>query len=147
MKLVVADLNWDLIKELGERLGSPYIKSPLSLYWGSIFDLKGVIVSASNFYYQMSGGLDAQINRRYFNECEEARKDPGVNQRIGNVIFTITVDENLNATPELVRNAVRFALDNVKKDETLLLSGLGTGIGSLNIETFCDILLEELSND
>lgn len=33
-----------------------------------------------------------------------------------------------------------FALDSVQKNETLIMSGIGTGIGGLSIEDFIDVL-------
>ena len=43
----------------------------------------------------------------------------------------------------LVREAIRFAIENTDPTETLCLSGIGTGIGQLNEDRFVEILAEE----
>jgi hypothetical protein len=43
----------------------------------------------------------------------------------------------------LIRGSIRYALHSISHDETLLLSGLGTGIGGLDEDVFVRILKEE----
>jgi len=109
---------------------------------GTVLEPYGVIVSASNPDFTMGGGWDAQIARWYPREARAAYINKGVNQRIGNVIFTITVNRDIEASKELVKEALKFALSNVKEHETLVLTGLGTGIGGLKIEEFVEIFKE-----
>lgn len=137
-KILFVDQNDDLIEKV--ILASV----PCEVWCGDIFTCNGVIVSASNPFFLMNGGLDKQIKEHYPKTC--ALIDPNLgNQRINNVIFTVTVGQDYQATPELVREAIRFALEKVDENEKLLLSGLGTGIGGLDLDTFVQILKEELA--
>ncbi|MEI6289703.1 MAG: hypothetical protein WCP19_04655, partial [Chloroflexota bacterium] len=60
-------------------------------------------------------------------------------------IWAITVDEHLVSSKELVRDALDFACSQVTPEETLLVSGLGTGIGGLPYKDFINALLEILA--
>ncbi len=65
----------------------------------------------------------------------------GKNKRIEDIVFTITVNEELKATRELVKEALVFALKETREDETVLISGLGTGIGGLDEDDFVWLFL------
>lgn len=142
MQIIFVDTNRRLADALYKACTKERLHS-IGFICGSVLEPCGVIVTASNTDFTMGGGWDACVKRWYPSEC--ARVEKGINQRIGNVIFTITVDKNLRATENLVREALRFALDNVKDNETLLLTGLGTGIGGLSEELFIKIFLQEVS--
>jgi hypothetical protein len=131
MRLKFVDLNDQLVSKVRE-LG-------IEAHQGDIFQYEGVIVSASNPRFTFGGGLDKLISLHFPDECALVDRGKG-NQRIGNVIFTITVGRDYRASPELVEEAIRFAIDNTKEGETLLLSGLGTGIGGMSEKDFIKIL-------
>lgn len=130
-RIKFVDMNPSLVALVARETG-------LEAICGDIFDHAGVIVSASNPDFTMGGGLDAAIKRHYPSECAAVR--PGFNQRIGNIIFTITVDRKYRATQQLVEKALKFAISNTRSDETLLLSGLGCGIGGLPFNEFIELL-------
>lgn len=46
------------------------------------------------------------------------------------------------ADRETVKRALQFAKSQTGEDETLIISGVGTSIGGLDIETFVNILKE-----
>lgn len=141
-KIVFIDKNKRLVNKVKKALG----ESKVQVKHGDIFAERGVIVSASNPNFTMGGGLDALIARKYPKECAEARNTPGKNKRIGDVIFTITVDNKLKSNIMLVRKALNFAKRNLKKNETLLVSGLGTGIGGLSYKAFANAFVEVFGN-
>lgn len=137
MKILVVDKNKELIKLVQNAISQlPY--ENISAKTGDIFEEDGVIVSASNPYFSCGGGLDHAIAAR-------GHIPPTVPCRKGPIIWAVTVDENIVSSRELVRNALEFACSLVNDDETLLVSGLGTGIGGLPYEEFIDALLEVLS--
>ena len=145
MKIVFVDKNRSLVRKLrtaAKALPKKVVKN-LEIHKGDIFKYKGVIVSASNPDFTFGGSLDRLIAKKYKKECLEARTTKG-NKRIGNVIFTVTVDRELKATRFRVEKAIRFALANTKKRETVLISGLGTGIGGLKEETFVTLFIKSL---
>jgi hypothetical protein len=100
-----------------------------------------VLCSASNPNFTMGGGLDAQIAYHFPEECKKLKK--GKNQVKGNIAFLISVNNKFKATQKLIREAIRFVLKECK-GKTILLSGLGTGIGGMDEDTFLEILKEEL---
>lgn len=138
----------DTNKELVEAMHYAYLLEvallknipAIGFVHGRILEPFGVMVSASNPLYTFGGGWDLLIRKWFPIECSQVKD--GVNQRIGNVIFTITVNRDIEASKDLVREALRFALSNVKEHETLVLTGLGTGIGGLKIEDFVEIFKE-----
>lgn len=139
MNILFIDKNKSLVRRVSKAFWGDKRVHTRS---GDIFKHKGVIVSASNPQFTFGGGLDAQIKRHYPFECGVASTKKGRNQRVGNVIFTVTVGDDYIATPRLVKKALRFAIANVKEGETLLLTGLGTGIGGLSEDAFVGLLLE-----
>jgi O-acetyl-ADP-ribose deacetylase (regulator of RNase III) len=138
-KIKLIDLNKSLVKKV--KTAIKYLPfNNVTAECGDVFRQEGVIVSASNPQYSMGGGLDILIKQKYPLECSKVIK--GKNQRIGNVIFTITVDNNIKSSRELVSKALKFALKSTKKNETVLISGLGTGIGGLDEDDFVWLFLQ-----
>jgi len=142
MQIIFVDKNESLVKKVKKAI--KFFPEKITVKCGDIFEESGVIVSASNPKFTMGGGLDALIAQKYPKECGDIDRKDG-NQRHGNVIFTITVGEDLMATRELVTEALRAAFDNTEKNETVLISGLGTGIGGLDEDDFVWIFLKVLS--
>ena len=142
MKIKFIDKNQSLVNKV--RKATLHLPFRAEVLCDDIFNYEGVIVSASNPDFTMGAGLDALIAEKYPEEVKQARKNPNKNQRIGNVIFTITVNEDLKATKSRVIKALKFALFNVKKNETALISGLGTGIGGLDEDEFVWIFLKSI---
>ena len=104
-----------------------------------------VICSASNPSFSFGGGFDLALKDNFPFYCYQKQKSliEG-NERIGNICFLISVDRQVNASEELVRSAIRFAIDNTGKDETLCLMGLGCFIGGFPEDDFVRVLGEEL---
>lgn len=101
-----------------------------------------VVTSASNPHFSFGGGLDAALQHHFPLYCREKQIRQGGNERIGNLLFLITVDFKLASNEQLVRDALRFAKDNTFPHETLCISGLGTMIGGLKEEVFVELLKE-----
>ena len=141
MKIVFIDKNESLVAKVKKAV--KYLPFKVTAKCGDIFKEKGVIVSASNPMFSMGGGLDALIAEKYPKECGDIDRKEG-DQRHGNVIFAVTVGEDFKATRELVESALNSALDCTEKDETVLISGLGTGIGGLDEDDFVWIFLKVL---
>lgn len=105
-----------------------------------------VLCTASNPSFTFAGGIDRFFYEKYPHYCETKQLKGGGNERIGNICFTISVSRDINASEKLVRDAIRFAIDNTDATETLMLSGLGTFIGGLPEDTFVDILKDEITH-
>jgi hypothetical protein len=140
MKIIFIDKNKRLVKKIQKAIKYLPLDNVFAKH-GDIFKEKGVIVGASNSQFIMGGGLDALIAQKYPKECSSIKIKDG-NQRIGNIIFTITVDENIKSSRELVERALKFALQETKKGETILIPGLGTGIGQLDEDDFVWLFLQ-----
>src|SRR3990172_8986944 len=115
IKIIFIDKNKELVAKVKKAL--KHFPEKITIECGDIFDYKGVVVSASNQDFIFGAGLDALIKKSYPKECAKVVK--GKNQRIGDIIFTITVNKELKATRELVGNALSFAFKNTKDEETL----------------------------
>ena len=122
MKIKFIDINKKLVDKVKKAI--PHFECICD----DIFNHKWVIVSASNPDFTFGGWLDALIAKKYPTECKEKQSKKGWNERIGNVIFTITVDNNLKSNKELIRDALVSIMMYWEEGETILLSWLGTSI-------------------
>jgi hypothetical protein len=107
-------------------------------------------MTASNPHFSMGGGLDAKFLEYFPYYCKVKQIKGGGNERIGNIIFAVTVGSDFKATKELVKEAIQFAIDNTDEGETLLLSGVGTGIGAngnFTEDDFVEVLKSLLAKD
>lgn len=76
MKIKFIDLNQELVDKVSKAI--PHFQSICD----DIFNHEWVIVSASNPSFTFWGGLDAQIAKRFPNECKEKQEKKGWNERI-----------------------------------------------------------------
>lgn len=135
MRLKIVDLNRYLINSLKE--------SGFNAEWKDYFaDVQPneVLITASNPMWTFGGGIDALFAQKYPDECGTKRLLGGGMERINDIVFSVTVNENYQATPEIVEKAIRFGLSTLKDGEVLRISCLGTGIGGLSKDNFCAIL-------
>ena len=143
MEIKFIDQNEGLVKKVTKAI--KYLPfQGVSAHVGDIFKHKGIIVSASNPHFSMGGGLDALIAKKYPDEVKVVQKKNKPMQ-VDNVLFTITVGEDLVATRELIAEALRFAFDEKNHkapNQTILVSGLGTGIGGLDEDDFVWLFLQ-----
>jgi len=106
-----------------------------------------IICSASNPSFTFGGGFDRQLQENFPFYCREKQSRYNEkNERIGNICFVISVDNRINATDELVRDALIFARDNTEEGETLCLTAIGCLIGGLNEDVFMEILQEVMKS-
>ena len=143
MKTIFIDLNKKLVSKVRKAVKYLPEEFNVSVKCGDIFKEDGVIVSASNSSFTMGGGLDALIVKHYPEESKLIQKKKK-QQQIGEVMFVVTVGKDLKATRETVGNALRFALDehnHMATDQTMLVSGLGTGVGGLDEDDFVWLFL------
>jgi hypothetical protein len=134
--LLFCDLNASLV----EKVRAIGMKSVCADYFYIANEVhRPVLMTASNPHFSMGGGIDALFRKHYPLIVSHKQAKGGGMERIQNIIFAVTVDEYLVATPEMIEKAVKFAIDNTDEGETLLLSGVGTGIGGLNESVFVDI--------
>lgn len=135
------DLNADLVEAVS-NLGIP---ARCQDYFHVANQTKRpVLMTASNPHFSMGGGIDALFLKYYPLIVQHKQAKGGGNERIQNIVFTITVDSRFRANKDIVKEAILFALDNTEDGETLLLSGVGTGIGGLSIEDFVEVLSDAL---
>lgn len=142
MKIKFCDLNKSLVSKVSalgiESVHADYFleayKTPFS-----------VLMTASNPMFTFGGGLDYHFTKHFPKICEYKRMKGGENERIANICFTITVNDELVATRESITKAIWFAIASTEPHETLVLSGVGTGIGGLSEDEFIEIL-KELTN-
>ena len=134
MKIKFVDTNKKLVDKVRKNIPQ------FECIHGDIFEQEGVIVSASNADFTFGGWLDTLIAKKYPNECKEKQDKKWLNERIGNVIFTITVDNNLKSNKVLIREALQSIMMLWGESETILLSWLWTGIWWLSEDDFIDVL-------
>jgi hypothetical protein len=141
------DLNHNLVTKVRD-LG---IESVQNDYFNeSVNTPRAVLMTASNPHFSMGGGLDAKFLEYFPYYCKVKQIKGGGNERIGNIIFAVTVGSDFKATKELVKEAIQFAIDNTDEGETLLLSGVGTGIGAngnFTEDDFVEVLKSLLAKD
>jgi len=97
------------------------------------------IVTASNPRFFAGGGLDALLEKEYSIEWKEAQCGKMTN----NLFFVISVNQFLQPDFNLIKKALIQVLE-ASKYNTLLLTGLGTGIGGLKEKQFVKLLKEVL---
>ena len=132
-------------KSIVERCKKAGIEAIYGDYFQEIVKIPNhVIVSASNPMFSFGGGFDLALRDNFPFYCYQKQKSlMQGNERIGNICFLVTVTREIIATEELIREAVRFAIENTKQGEILCLMGLGCGIGGFFEQSFVDILKEE----
>lgn len=135
--VLIVDLNPRIIEAAGNA-GIPFKHAD---YFSIAYQTPHcALMTASNPSWTFGGGIDAVFERHFPKLCEYKRILGGDMERIGNICFTVTVDDTLRATPEMVEKAIRFAYSTLLEGETLLLHGAGTGIGGLSPEAFINIV-------
>lgn len=105
-----------------------------------------VLMTASNPRFTMGGGLDAEFVRHFPELVRFKQVRGGGMERIANVVFAVTVGDDLRATAETVEDALRFAIANTDENETLCISGVGTGIGGLSVGEFVSVLADVIKD-
>lgn len=139
MKIKIADLNSRLIARLQEE----GFDAECDDYFRVVYRTKQpVLMTASNPMWTFGGGIDAVFTHHFPKLIELKQVKGGTMERISNICFCVTVGSNYRADRETVKRALQFAKSQTGEDETLVISGVGTGIGGLDIETFVDILKE-----
>lgn len=144
MRIIFVDLNNNLVTKV-KALG---IESCCDDYFRKLLEIpQAVLMTASNPHFSFGGGIDAKFAEYFPYYCKVKQTIGGKMERIGNIVFAITVDSNFKADKETVRKAINFALSKTYRDETLVLSGVGTGIGGMSDDDFVEILKELLTNE
>jgi hypothetical protein len=141
MRIKFIDLNLSLVNEV-KKLGIEAIHGDYFLE--SAKTPCPVLMTASNPSFTFGGGLDYYFKKNYPFLCRYKQVKGGGNERIGNICFIVSVNEDLTASKERVREAIRFGLDNTLEGETLCLSGIGTNIGGMSEDDFIKILKETI---
>lgn len=109
------------------------------------------VVTCSNKWLSMGGGIDALIAKHYPDECKRAKEEIGNGTmdnlltpfRVGKVVFAVTVDENLKSDTKAIKNSLSFIFNRLKQhEETFVFTGMGTGIGGLSNESFVNLCKE-----
>lgn len=136
-KFIVVDLNRELVEEV-TKLG---IEAHCYDYFLKAYATsRPVLLTASNPQWTFGGGIDHIFTKHFPILCRYKQVKGGEMERIANVVFTITVDDKLRASKEQVEKAISFALDNTYEGETLVIHGVGTGIGGMSVQDFCEII-------
>lgn len=131
----------DLNKSLVDAVSKLGIESVYGDYFLEAYrTLKPVFMTASNPYWGFGGGLDRVFTEHFPKLVQFKQMKGGGMERISNVVFAITVDENLIATKQQIKEALEFAINATGKDETLCIMGCGTGIGGLSQSDFVEVL-------
>lgn len=143
-KIIFVDLNRQLVEKVS-LLGIPAICGD---YFREIYKIQQpVLMTASNPQWTFGGGIDYAFLQNYPHCIHYKQIKGGTNERITNIVFTTTVDKTLRATKESIRTAIRFAIDHTYEGETLVLSGVGTGIGGLSLDDFVSVVQELLDDN
>lgn len=133
------DLNHSLVEKV-KALGT---KAVTGDYFMEVCRTeRPVMMTASNPSWTFGGGIDRLFDD-YYPHLVSVKKMRGDGmERIGNICFCITVDSSLKATKEQIKKALAFAISSTHESETLLVSGVGTGIGGLSEDDFIGVLKE-----
>lgn len=141
-KVLFVDFNASLVQKVA-ALG---IEAVCDDYFRKAYRVpRFVLMTASNPMWTFGGGIDAAFQRHFPELVRYKQIKAGPVERIGPICFTITVDVNLTATAKTIEDALRFAIDNTHEGETLIVNGVGTGIGGLSEEVFCEVLKKVLT--
>lgn len=131
------DLNKVLVRKVSE-LG---IDSVYGDYFREAYQTPfSVLMTASNPSFTFGGGLDYHFTNHFPELCRFKKVRGGGNERISNVCFVVTVNDDFVATKETIKAAIDFSLKSLLPGETLILSGVGTGIGRLSVESFVEVI-------
>lgn len=140
--LIFAEKN----KELRERFAKEFLNIPVVEDAFSVpYDR---IVSCSNPWLGMEGGLDALILDKHFEECKAMQRmalnlEPGTVLESDHVVFAVTVDAERRADETVIRR-ILFILKEwySSTSQTTVFTGLGCGIGGLSHDTFIGLCKE-----
>lgn len=137
MNIKFVDLNGSLVKKVA-ALG---IESVEGDYFVEAFSTPHpVLMTASNPMFTFGGGIDAIFQRQFPLMCQMKSALWGKNERISNVCFCMTVNGDITSSKSMINSAISFALGTLIEGETLVLSGVGTGIGGLSEDDFIAVL-------
>lgn len=106
------------------------------------------VVTCSNKWLSMGGGIDALIAKHYPDECRDAKdfiKDKGFISpfTFGKVVFALTVDDQLKADTEEIGKILSYIFKHfICRNEVYVFTGMGTGIGGLSNESFIKLCKE-----
>jgi hypothetical protein len=137
MKIKFCDLNKSLVEEVS-KLGIESVHG--DYFMESYKTFRPVLVTASNPFWSFGGGIDAHFITHFKGPCIYKQAIQGGMERIGNICFCISVNDDIEADKDSIEKALKFAVANTYEGETLLLSGIGTGIGRLSDKDFVDVL-------
>jgi hypothetical protein len=131
----------DYNKSLVEKVRKLNIEAVCGDYFFESYKTpRPVLMTASNPHFTFGGGLGYHFTKHFPELCKYKQIKCGENERIGNICFAITVDENLKATKEMIKSALEFSIPSTCEHETLCFSGIGTGIGGLSEDEFISVL-------
>jgi len=144
-KLIVCDKNKELIKAVKKYLkenGSGVFDEVVAVH-GDVIKLhekdSGTrIVTASNPSFSPDGGLDAALAKRYSWEPAEFDFDE-------HLFYAVSVNDKRQSTKDIL---LRLAVGVLGYSHRFvpILTGVGTGVGGLAIETFIEVLHAILTN-
>src|SRR3990167_2406816 len=102
------------------------------------------ISTASNPDFSFSGGIDAELAKRFGLKKGDWLDIQKGDAKIKNIVLNITVNSDLTATKELVRKAYANFFNAAKNQnwETVAICGFGSGIGCLPDSTVIEALRE-----
>jgi len=136
--LIFCDKNEKLISELKE------IKAVIDInyYCEDILNIKkkypnAKIATASNPSFIAGGGLDKILSAKYPEEWKLAKESRFTN----NLFFILSIDNNLKSNYKIIQRALALVFAYCKKKD-IILTGIGTGIGGLDIMEFTHIFIE-----
>lgn len=140
--IIVADLNREVIESVPKG-----IQAILGDYFQVAYSTPhSVLMTASNPRFSFGGGIDYTFTEHFPKLCEFKRMKGGKMERMGNIVFAITVNSQLKGTKEIIKEAIQFALSTLIDGEVLILSGIGTGIGGISPQVFGEVL-EEIQSE
>lgn len=138
MSLIFCDRNQKLIELVFRE------DLPLTMAKGDIFraaeDYAAVIATASNPSFTMGGGLDLQITKKFPDEVVNLWHGKITKHLLG----IVSVNDQLEATDEIIRFALQTIV-RASKNQNIVFTGIGTGIGGMSEAKFVEILSEVIN--
>ena len=143
-KIIICDQNREVVEALKKTLSGPS-KTGIEFEFvvGDVIDLHektpgSRIVTASNPSFSPDGGLDAALAKKYPWAGKEFTWDD-------HLFYVISVSSDRGATKDIIQRALCGVLAHAPKF-TLLLTGIGTGVGGLLIDILADVAKTILSS-
>ncbi len=138
-KIIICDKNQELITAL-KKIDFTNSEVDMEFVCGDVIELhektpNSRIVTASNPNFDSAGGLDAVLAEKY------DWKNPREFEITDDLFFIISVDENIQTNRAVILRAL-VGIYGFSEKHTMIMTGIGTGIGGLDPQGFVKLIFD-----